>query len=205
MNQRGARPAYFRPSGALFAAAAVIAAAAVVGCGSAKAGAGSAPAASPKVSASAPAPKSDAPLPTCPALWPTASAPGSSAPSGNVGELVPGSPLAAVVCRYAGKDEQKPTGALAGSATVKSGAELTRLQNALNSGEKIPAGTPNGCMQDNGDSVLIFVSYPAGTPERSMYYDFACLGISEGMARFQPGPGVVDLITQLTGQWTHDK
>ena len=89
--------------------------------------------------------------------------------------------------------------------SVFAGMSQIVLQNALNSGEKIPAGTPNGCMQDNGDSALIFVSYPAGTPERSMYYDFACLGISEGMARFQPGPGVVDLITQLTGQWTHDK
>jgi hypothetical protein len=80
---------------------------------------------------------------------------------------VPGHPVGAVLCRYAGFGEQQPAGGLAGAAKVTSSAQVARLQSAMNASTAL-LGTVMGCVQGHGDAAIVIIVYPAGTPDRTV-------------------------------------
>ena len=92
--------------------------------------------------------------------------PGPRQDSAHPGVPVPGHPVAAVVCRYAGPDS-----ALTGSLAVKSQVKVARLQRSMNKSTVIPPGAPMMCLQGDGDSAVVIFVYAQGTPERVVAVD----------------------------------
>ena len=90
--------------------------------------------------------------------------------SADPGPPVPGNPVAAVVCRYAGADS-----ALTGSDPVTNRARVARLQRAMNASRVIPPGVPMLCLQSDGDAAVVLFVYAQGTPERIVGVDPWCV------------------------------
>ena len=110
-------------------------------------------------------------LPACAAqltaYLPMKPSPTSTHAPGAAEPLVPDSPVAAVLCRYAG------AGDLAGSATITDKAQLTRLQAATNAGPTSPLG-PAYCPASNGRDVILLFAYPRGTADLTVVYEPGC-------------------------------
>jgi hypothetical protein len=119
----------------------------VVGCGSQVSSAATPPPGSVAVS--------PASLPGCPAAPPKA----STYPAGPASIMVPASPGAARVCRYAGLNETTAAGTLVKGAQVNS-AELPRLVSSLNAAVPMPMRI--NCPMDDNSSDLVTFAYPDG-------------------------------------------
>jgi hypothetical protein len=109
---------------------------------------------------------------------------------------VPGNPVAAVVCRYAGPDS-----ALTSSVALTSQAKVARLQRAMNEGRVLPPGVPMFCMQSDGDLAVVLFVYPLGTPERVVRVDPWCVTLQTRSARYSGGGDAGRLVTDWTGKW----
>jgi hypothetical protein len=115
---------------------------------------------------------------------------------GRPGPPVPGNPVAAVVCRYAGPDS-----ALTSSVTLTGQAKVARLQRAMNASSVMPPGVPMFCMQSNGDLAVVLFVYPRGTPERVVRVDPWCVMLQTRSARYIDNGDAPKLITDWTGKW----
>ncbi len=94
-------------------------------------------------------------LPDCPAAPPKKGA----YPAAPVTIMVPATPEAARVCRYAGLNEAKPAGTLLKAGEVNS-AELPGLIKGLNSA--VPWPGRMSCPMDDNSSDLVIFGYPDG-------------------------------------------
>jgi hypothetical protein len=121
---------------------------------------------------------------------------GRNPASANPGPPVPGNPVAAVVCRYAGADS-----ALASSHAVTSPAKVAELQRAMNESRVIPPGNPMFCMQSDGDSAVVLFVYPLGTPERIVGVDPWCVTLLTRSARYLADRDARQLVADWTGKW----
>jgi hypothetical protein len=116
--------------------------------------------------------------------------------SADPGPPVPGNPVAAVVCRYAGADS-----ALTSSVAVTSRAKVARLQRAMNEGRVIPPGVPMMCLQSNGDSAVVIFVYPRGIPERVVGVDPWCVELLTRSARYLADRDARQMVADWTGKW----
>lgn len=94
-------------------------------------------------------------LPDCPA----APLKAGSYPPAPASTMVPATPSAARVCRYAGLNEPTPEGTLVKAGQVNS-AELPRLVSALNAA--VPMPRLMHCPIDDNSSDLVIFGYPDG-------------------------------------------
>jgi hypothetical protein len=122
--------------------------------------------------------------------------PGTRQESGRPGPPVPGEPVAAVVCRYAGPDS-----ALASSVPVTSRVKVAQLQRAMNASSVIPPGVPMFCMQSNGDAAVVLFVYPQGTPDLVVRVDPWCVTLTTRSARYIENGNAPRLITDWSGKW----
>jgi hypothetical protein len=113
---------------------------------------------------------------------------------------VPGNPVGAVLCRYAGEGQQQPAGGLAGAAKVTNSTQLTQLQSDMNASKALQ-GTVMGCFVSNGDAALVIIIYQKGTPDRTIVYDPACLALIEDSREYQVSDSFVQLLKDRTGSW----
>jgi len=143
-------------------------------------------------------------LPACAAIasaYQHAGAVASSSPSSTKAEpAVPGSPVAAELCRYAGGGEQQPAGALAGSATITDKAQLAQLQAAMNASQLNPGGVMY-CPASNGDAAVAIFAYPSGTADLTVYYDRGCGTLRTDTASYILRGDLGQLIIDWTGSW----
>ncbi|HEY4023323.1 MAG TPA: hypothetical protein VGM75_31880 [Pseudonocardiaceae bacterium] len=119
----------------------------VVGCGSQVS-----PASAPPPGSVAVAP---ATLPDCPSAPPKA----GTYPAGPAAIMVPATPGAARVCRYAGLNETTPAGTLVKGAQVNS-AGLPALVSSLNAAKPMPMRI--NCPMDDNSSDLVIFGYADG-------------------------------------------
>lgn len=108
------------------------------------------------------APTAVAQLPSCAArvsAYEVHVSPSDLVGAADAGPAVPGHPVAAVLCRYAGMLEKSP-GTLLRTATVTDRSELARLQSAVNA-TTLVTGAVN-CPQMSEDPVVLQFSYPGG-------------------------------------------
>jgi hypothetical protein len=136
-------------------------------------------------------------LPACASHLPI-SRPASTAGSAQV--PVPGDPVGAVLCRYAGTGEQRPVGDLAGTAQETSHAQVAQLQSAINASKALH-GTAMGCVQGNGDAAIVIVVYPQGTPARTISFARDCQALFEGFTEYQVSDAFAQLLVDQTGNW----
>ena len=94
-------------------------------------------------------------LPDCPAAPPKA----GTYPAGPATTMVPASPSAARVCRYAGLNQPTPAGTLVKGAQLNS-AELPRLVSSLNAAVAMPQRI--NCPMDDASSDLVIFGYQDG-------------------------------------------
>jgi hypothetical protein len=121
---------------------------------------------------------------------------GQKPESVNPGPPVPGDPLAAVVCRYAGADS-----ALTSSHAVTSPAKVAQLQRVMNESRVIPPGDPMFCLQSDGNSAVVLFVYPRGTPVRVVGVDPWCVTLLTRSARYIAGGNAPQLVADLSGRW----
>jgi hypothetical protein len=108
------------------------------------------------------------------------------------GPVVPGSPVAAVVCRFgAGGD-------LAASATVTSQSQLDRLRAAMNASQAYKG--PMYCMASGLSAVIVF-AYPQGAADLTVIYGGACASLYTNGGKYLVRGDVDALITAWTGNW----
>lgn len=109
------------------------------------------------------------------------------------GPVVPGSPVAAVVCRYEGGD-------LAASATVTNHTQLGRLQAAMNASRAV-TGIWNCWLAADRDAVIVF-AYPQGAGDLTVTYEGGgCATLTTNAGSYFAGGDVYTLITAWTGTW----
>jgi hypothetical protein len=113
---------------------------------------------------------------------------------------VPGNPVGAVLCRYAGTGEEQPVGDLAGTAKQTSRAQVAQLQRAMNASKALH-GTTMGCFQSNGDAAIVIVVYPPGTPARTISYLPDCQSLFDGSTEYQVSYAFAQLLVDQTGNW----
>lgn len=113
--------------------------------------------------------------------------------------LVPGSPVAVVLCRYAGNGERKPVGDLAGSGAITHTAQLARLLAAVNTGHTFLGGV--NCPETDGRAVILMFVYPRGTAGLTVAYDVGCGLLMTRTAMSFAGAGLDQIITDSTGTW----
>ena len=116
--------------------------------------------------------------------------------SADPGPPVPGHPVAAVVCRYAGPDS-----GLASSHAVTSPASVAQLQSAMNKSSVIPPGVPMFCLQSDGESAVVLFVYPPGTPERIVGVDPWCVTLLTRSARYLANGDARRLVADWSGKW----
>lgn len=118
----------------------------------------------------------------------------------NTVQPMPGDPTSAQLCRYAGRDEALPIGALAGAATVTDPVQLAQLQRAMNSGNTLlPQGRT--CAADNDEIAIVLIGYTDVPAVRTVRYERWCwLLIGDSTARFASG-SFDQLVTAWTGDW----
>jgi hypothetical protein len=116
--------------------------------------------------------------------------------SGAAPQPIPGIPVAAVVCRYAGTSGQP----LSSSLKVTDQDRLTQLQSAMNESKANPPGDFTTCLQGDGESAVILVAYH-GTSDRVAYLDVWCQRIATHSATYIPSVEVGSLIASWTGKW----
>ncbi len=116
--------------------------------------------------------------------------------SAHPGLPVPGHPVAAVVCRYAG-----PDGALTSSVSVTSQAKVDRLQRAMNASSVIPPDAPMMCLQGDSDSAVVLFVYSEGTPARVVAVDPWCVTLTTRSARYISDPHARQLVADWSGKW----
>jgi hypothetical protein len=119
-----------------------------------------------------------------------------SKPAAHPGPPVPGNPVAAVVCRYAGPDS-----ALASSVALTSQAKVARLQRAMNESRVLPPGVPMFCMQSDGESAVVLFAYAQGTPERVVRVDPWCVTLQTRSARYITSGDAGQLVKDWSGAW----
>lgn len=109
---------------------------------------------------------------------------------------MPGSPVAAVICRYGGTSGLS----LSSSLKVTGQGRLAQLQSAMNGSRENPPGAFVNCLQSDGKSAVILVVYP-GTSVRVIGIDPWCQRIATRSATYIPRGGVIKLIASWTGKW----
>lgn len=116
-----------------------------------------------------------------------------SAASGHkaTGPVVPGNPVAAIVCRYS------DYGDLAGSATVTAQTQLALLQTTMNKSEPYSGGI--FCMADTGRDAVIVFTYPQGTADLTVTWNPACISLYTNAGSYLVSSGLPQLITDWTG------
>jgi hypothetical protein len=109
---------------------------------------------------------------------------------------MPGSPVAVVLCRYAGGSS-----ALANSLAVTDHARLAQLQSAINESKAIPAGAGGSCLQ--GDTfAIVLVAYSQGTPERVIHVTPWCaISLTADSMMYSASSSATKLIADWTGKW----
>jgi hypothetical protein len=118
----------------------------------------------------------------------------------NVAEpLVPGSPVAAVLCRYAGATERQSGGNLTGSATITDNAQLARLLAATNAGKTFVSAV--NCPESDGRAVILLFVYPRGTADLTVDFDSGCNLLTTRTAMSFGGAGLEQFITGLARAW----
>jgi hypothetical protein len=131
-------------------------------------------------------PETNPPMPSDPRRFPDPS-----------GELVPGDPVIATICRYHGY--RQLNGALAGTATI-SGISMTSLAVALNAGEQIPGGARYNCPAYDPGSFRIIFGYRDGdavTVRTELGY---CRISSNGTTGLFTSPQAQQQLTDLLGK-----
>jgi hypothetical protein len=121
---------------------------------------------------------------------------GQKPASSDPGPPVPGHPVAAVVCRYAGPDS-----GLASSHAVTSPARVAQLQSAMNRSSVIPPGVPMFCLQSDGESAVVLFVYPPGTPERIVGVDPWCVTLLTRSAWYLANGDARQLLADWSGKW----
>lgn len=133
------------------------------------------------------------PVTACPNLMPSTmrTVPGSG--------LVPGTPIAALACRYYGLDDQRP-GTLAQSAQV-TGGEVGQLAADVRAGQPFPSapGLAMNCPADFGLSDLIVFTYPSGGQSDVRVDLTGCGSVSNGQQRVESSAGLLRDLTSLVG------
>jgi hypothetical protein len=108
------------------------------------------------------------------------------------GPVVPGSPVAAAVCRYG------EGGDLAASVTVTDAAQLGPLQAAMNESQAYTG--PVYCLAAGLNAVVVF-AYSQGADDLTVTYDGACASLFTDAGSFFVRGEVYALITAWTGNW----
>lgn len=116
--------------------------------------------------------------------------------SSGTGQPMPGSPVAVVLCRYAGG-----FAALTNSLAVTDHARLAQLQSAINESTAIPAGIGGTCAQ--GDTfAIVLVVYSQGTPERVIHVTPSCaISLTTNSMLYRASSSASKLIADWTGKW----
>lgn len=113
--------------------------------------------------------------------------------------LVPGEPLEAVVCRYAGLSEPIPPRQLVSSAPLK-GSDLAAFVQALNSARRVPQESGGfSCPNDTGGRAIVEFVYLDGSRLRISVERSGCRWMSNGMFEAFNVPQVANEITRLVG------
>ena len=110
--------------------------------------------------------------------------------------LVPGTPIAALACRYYGLNDQRP-GTLAQSAQV-TGAQLAALAADLRGEQPWPPGQ-YGCPVDVGLADLIVFTYPSGAQADVRVDLTGCASVNDGHRRLALSAGLLRDLTSLVG------
>jgi len=133
------------------------------------------------------------PVTACPDRMPSALA---SIP--NTG-LVPGTPIAALACRYSGLNDQRP-GTLAQSAQVTD-ASVGHLAADVRAGQPFPSapGLAMNCPVDLGLSDLIVFTYPSGGQAGVRVDLTGCASVSNGHQRLQISAGLPRDLASVVG------
>lgn len=116
------------------------------------------------------------------------------------GPVVPGKPVAAEVCRYAGMDEEQPVGKLAGSARITQGPQLDQLITDLNASQINPDGGVF-CLATNLDAAVFVFAYAGDSPNYNVSFDPACGTLTTNSASFLVRRDITQLIADWTGSW----
>jgi len=120
---------------------------------------------------------------------------------GNAKPLVPGTPVGAVVCRYAGLNELRPEGDLAGSATITDKAQISRLQSAVNKSQIFTGAMY--CPFGPSDEAVMFFTYGRGTANLEVFYDRWCGMLHTADASYLVRGDLYQIVTNWTGIWQH--
>jgi hypothetical protein len=116
--------------------------------------------------------------------------------------LVPGDPVAAVLCRYAGNYEGQPAGTLAGSATVTDVTRLDQLRRAMNASTATSPNNPIGCAMDFGNVADALIVYPGKAAVRVIHYVPSCHMLNFGEYEdYFASAAFQQLLTDWTGDW----
>jgi hypothetical protein len=119
----------------------------------------------------------------------------------NGGPLVPGTPVAAVICRYAGFDEPQPQGDLAARAELTGSSRLAPLLAALDE-SRFNAPDDMGCPADNLDTAVLEFIYANKAPDVDVYYDMGCRTFRAAAGQYIARVDVRPYIEQWTGNWS---
>ena len=121
--------------------------------------------------------------------------------SANGGPLVPGTPVAVVICRYAGFDEPQAQGDLAAQAELTSSSRLAPLLAAMDKSQ-FNAPDDMGCPADNLDTAVLEFVYANKTPDVDVYYDMGCRTFRAEAGQYIARVDVRPYIEQWTGNWS---
>ena len=121
--------------------------------------------------------------------------------SANGGALVPGTPVAVVICRYAGFDEPQAQGDLAAQAKLTSSSQLAPLLAAMDKSQ-FNAPDDMGCPADNLDTAVLEFVYANKTPDVDVYYDMGCRTFRAEAGQYIARVDVRPYIAQWTGNWS---
>jgi hypothetical protein len=106
--------------------------------------------------------------------------PVTPSPPGPSDTVVPGTPIAARVCRYAGADEPKPSTTLVADKLLTAAA-ADQLAKALDSGLRIdPNAMPPSCPADLGAADLVTFTFTGGGPVTVVVSLEACQEVTNG-------------------------
>jgi hypothetical protein len=112
---------------------------------------------------------------------------------------VPGTPIAALACRYHGLNDQPP-GTLAQSAQL-TGADVGQLATDVRAGQPFPSapGLAMNCPADFGLSDLIVFTYASGGQSDVRVDLTGCGSVYSGRQRLQSSAGLLRDLTSLVG------
>jgi len=114
-----------------------------------------------------------------------------------VGQLVPGSPVELLACRYHGFNQPQPSGTLAASHRFAPGP----VAAALNGARRVPNGAVFNCPIDFGEQILLLFGYDDGQRVNVTVSTAGCrFATSRGMSVWTPP----SLLRRLEAVLGHD-